>query len=89
MMDQTELTTIATTADYIAKIAKMKIKDSTKDKKMRRVKNVIIFDNFKADDYKADEKHKQALELAAKADLTLYTFHEVEQAGKNAANKTI
>ena len=45
MMNQTELTTLAITADYVEKIAKMKIKDAKEGNLMKRVKNLIIFED--------------------------------------------
>ena len=45
MMEQTEVTTMAVSIDYVSKLAQMKIDDASAGKKMQRLKNLIVFDD--------------------------------------------
>ena len=54
----------------------MKINDSKADNLMHRVKNVIVFENFRN-----DNSLSKAITLAAQAGLYLVTFDDLIQSG--------
>ena len=64
MWDQTELTTMAVSIEYVSKLAKIKIDDAQDKKKMHRVKNIICFENVID-----DKEHQKDRELAETAGL--------------------
>jgi len=74
VLNQTEMTSIAVSNDYITKISKNKIEDKNSDTpKMHRLKNLIVFDN------KVTQEER---DIAAEAELTVYTMEEVILKGK-------
>ena len=77
VVNQTELTTIACSKDYVAKISKMKISDlelPLEEQKMHRLVNLVSFE----DDVTADD-----LKLADDAKIKVYTYQEVLEQGNN------
>lgn len=76
--NQTEMTSISISKDYIAKLSQLKIDDSKKadgDKKMHRLKNLIVFE----DDFTNEDK-----ELATSANINLFTMQQVIETGRQA-----
>mmetsp|Transcript_24508 Transcript_24508/g.38010 ORF Transcript_24508/g.38010 Transcript_24508/m.38010 type:complete len:382 (-) Transcript_24508:409-1554(-) len=71
IIDQTQLTTIAISSDYIAPISNLKLADS--ENLMKSLANLVVFESDITD---ADK------ELAAKAGIKLITFAEVEAKGR-------
>jgi len=68
MLDQTELTTIAVTVDFIKSYAKIKVDDAKLEagqQKCHRLKNLIVFEN---------EIPEEEKKLAEEAGITLYTL---------------
>lgn len=79
VLEQTQLTTMAVSIDYVTKLAKMKIDDTKDEGKMSQLKNLIVFENGITEEMK---------NLASEAELTLYTLEEVIFKGREAETKT-
>jgi long-chain acyl-CoA synthetase len=79
VLEQTQMTTMAVSEDYVVKLAKMKIADIQADGKMTLLKNLIVFENGITEEMK---------NLASEADITLYTLEEVIFKGREAENKS-
>ena len=80
IVNQTELTTIAVSVDFVKKLCQLKIDDQGMDDvKMTSLQNLLVFDE---DIPQADR------DLAATAGITLYTIKEVYEAGKASDDKT-
>jgi len=76
VLNQTELVTMAISQDFIGKLAKMKIEDKDAETPMCfRLANLIVFEN----DIKQEDR-----DLAAQAEITLYTLEEVIMKGRAA-----
>jgi len=76
VLDQTETTTMAVSNDYLLKISKMKIDDKNSDTpKMFRLKNLIAFEG---------NITQEEREMAAQAEITIYTMEEVIMKGREA-----
>jgi len=75
--NQTELTTMAISQDYVDKLSKLKLEDAKSDSpKMFRLKNLIVFE-----DNLTEEQRK----IAKDADINLYTMEEVIMKGREVA----
>lgn len=77
IINQTELTTIVCSNDYISKISKNKIEDAKCNQpRMFRLKNLVVFSSNISDE---DKK------LASEAGLQLFTYDQVIEDGRRAA----
>jgi long-chain acyl-CoA synthetase len=79
VLEQTQLTTMAVSQDYVVKLSKMKIEDTKGEGKMSQLKNLIVFENGITEEMK---------NVASEADITLYTLEEVIFKGREAETKT-
>jgi len=76
--NQTAMTTICVSADYVSKTAKLKLEEAQlpeEQRKMHKIRNLIVFDDAIAPEDKS---------LAKQADLTLHTMEEVIFRGREA-----
>lgn len=85
ILNQTEMTTMAVSIEYVTQLSKMKIEDQESGApKMHRLKNLIVFENAIIE----DENYQEARELAEKAGITLHTLSSVLEAGRGSETKT-
>jgi len=78
IINQTELTTMVVSNDYVKQLSKWKNDDAKESEtKLHRLKNIVCFETISDED-------KQ---LAKDADIQLYSFEEVIQKGREAKLK--
>ena len=75
IINQTEMTTMVVSYDYLNKFAKTTIEDRTGDNKLQTLKNIVVFENEILDE---DRK------LCEEAGLNVYTLEELYQKGVEA-----
>ena len=76
VVNQTELTTVACSSDYVKKISQMKIKDKElpeEEQRMHRLVHIVSFE---------DNLSKEDLELADQAGIKVIPYHQVLEEGK-------
>ena len=80
VLNQTELTTMSVSKDYVSKLAKMKISDASEGQNlMKRLTTLVVFEN----DIEAADRA-----LAEQAGLKIYSLEQVAEAGRLRQNKT-
>lgn len=80
IINQTELSTIAVSVDFVKKLCQLKIDDQGMDQvKMTTLTNLIVFE---------DDIPQADRDLAEKAGVKLHTFADVYKAGKEADDKS-
>ena len=72
--EQTELSTIVTSADLILKICTMKTGEDDPEGKMKGVKTIVSFE---------DDVPAQSLKMAEKVGINIMTMNDIIEAGKN------
>jgi long-subunit acyl-CoA synthetase (AMP-forming) len=73
MINQTQMTTIAVSSDYLVKLAKLKQESDASDGMMKTLTNIIVFES------KVTDEEKNACQ---KAGLNLYSQDEILSKGK-------
>lgn len=75
ILNETQLSTMFISDDYVSKLSKMKIEDANEENKMQYLKNLVVFESEIKDE---DKK------LAEEAGITLYTLDQVMAKGEEA-----